>query len=219
MREAAAEGVAGDHVGRVGLVGIEQEIDARKQSGLGAVGGAPVQEEGALVLERRPLRVVAESEVRNKIFALSTLQLPACHVGVDQAWTDRAAPALPRCRARQFYAAHRPCCAKRSRASSIEEVSQRSLTHPPKDGILREEFGEACLQRGFRQQGVAGEDDLPVRHRLSERVLHLVEQDTRIALDADGAGRFPKNGGDRGPAGETFFSLAGGDEWGPVVHG
>src|SRR6202012_4649147 len=50
--EAATKGIAGDHVGRAGFVGIEQKIDARKQSRLGAIGGAPVQEEGALVLER-----------------------------------------------------------------------------------------------------------------------------------------------------------------------
>src|ERR1700679_1780054 len=82
--KATAEGVARDHVRRAGLVGIEQEIDARKQRGLRAVGDAPVQEEGALVLERRPLGVVAESEVRNEIFALSKLEFPARHIGVNK---------------------------------------------------------------------------------------------------------------------------------------
>ena len=58
--EAAAKGIAGDHVGRVGLIGVEKEIDALEQGGLRAVGGAPVQEECTLVLERGSLCVVAE---------------------------------------------------------------------------------------------------------------------------------------------------------------
>src|ERR1035441_3823196 len=75
---------ASDHLGHVALICVQQKINYWNQIFLQAVGDAPVDKVGPLILCLRTFRAILQTEVRNFTGSLALLDLPPRHVAIDE---------------------------------------------------------------------------------------------------------------------------------------
>ena len=72
-------------LGTVALIGVQAENRSFENSCfLQAVGGAPVDEEGPLVLRLRAFCAILQTQVRHLTGSLALLELPPRHVAIDE---------------------------------------------------------------------------------------------------------------------------------------
>src|ERR1700687_5107531 len=74
----------GDHHGQIALICVQQKINLWNQIFLQAVGDTPVYKVGPFILCLRAFRAVLQTEVRHFTGALALLDLPPCHVAIDE---------------------------------------------------------------------------------------------------------------------------------------
>ena len=185
--EGVAKDLARKQLRSVGNIGVEHPVHARQQGLLEAIGGAPVQEEGSLVLLRRRRRQIVEPEIADTPGTLSCLDLPASHVGVDQAvgiGCEQGSPGSededgPR------GAAHAEL--DRLRQRLVEEVADVCRADASEDGVLGEVGGKLGFDRVGWAIGLLSVNDREAGKKAGEGGFDLGEEGTGVALDADGA--------------------------------
>src|SRR3984893_5067512 len=74
----------GDHLGLVALICVQEKINSWYQVFFQAVGDAPVDKVGPLILCLRTFRAILQPKVCNFAGPLALLDLPPCHVAIDE---------------------------------------------------------------------------------------------------------------------------------------
>nr|BFF25507.1 hypothetical protein GCM10025732_34720 [Glycomyces mayteni] len=159
-------------------VGVQDEVDAVEHGALVAVGGAPLDEEAALVLAEAVLAGVARAPVRGA-FALAELDLPAGHVGEDErvgragaAGDEVGAPADEDdgvVRAVGFDG-------ELVEALGVVERVDAGVGEDAEDAVVGEVVGDARVDElDGERGGVLDVDDGPVREGLGDGVLDARE--------------------------------------------
>jgi hypothetical protein len=208
LREPLPKVASRDHLGRPGIVRVEEEVEGLQHVPLEPVRRPPVHEEPPLVLQAQLFGMVVHRDRRGLFPPLALLNLPPGHVGVDQrvGRGEEAGPrpddegeALPR------LLDPRP---KGRLSPRVEEVGDREAVHPTEDRVVPEVGGAQPLDVRHVAVGLADVHHEDGAQPLRERLLDLVHPHARIALhgeDAPGPGPEALEPlDDGGPADVTF---------------
>ena len=129
---------ARDHLGNGTVVGVQIKIEFAEELLLEAVGGAPVNEEGALVFQGGALVAVVRAEVADFVAALALLNFPAGHIGIDQEVMRRGEQRSSGADDENNAAGFGDLALGVVQEAGIEEIGDFDLIHAAEDGIIGE---------------------------------------------------------------------------------